>query len=83
MRAHKPGGLRQRKKCLRERGAGSIYSTAHDMATPQSGVQYIDKQDYNGRSVDRQVPGGNLIYFVQEGNRPPAIILIYPIPTHR
>jgi RHS repeat-associated protein len=64
-------------------GAGSIYSTAHDMATPQSGMQYIDTQDSNGESVKRQVPGGNIVYFVQEGNRPPAIILIYPIPTHK
>jgi RHS repeat-associated protein len=62
---------------------GSVYDDAHNRATPQSGKQYIDMQNAKGKSVDKQVPGGRLVYFVDDGVKAPLILFTFPIPKKK
>jgi len=63
--------------------AGSFYLLAHVRATPESGIQYYDFKDINGKSVETQIPGGQIIYYAKENHRKPVIISIYQIPTKK
>ncbi|MEN9548983.1 MAG: hypothetical protein RIR12_1574 [Bacteroidota bacterium] len=62
---------------------GSVYEAAHSSATPQSGEQYFDTQDAKGKSVGKQVPGGKLVYFVDDGVKAPLILFTFPIPKKK
>ncbi|MBZ5856420.1 RHS repeat domain-containing protein [Flavihumibacter profundi] len=62
---------------------GSVYEAAHSRASPQSGEQYFDTQDAKGKSVGKQVPGGKLVYFVDNGVKAPLILFTFPIPKKK
>jgi RHS repeat-associated protein len=59
---------------------GSVYDAAHNNATPQSGMQYMDIKDPSGKSVSKTYAGGSIVYFVDDGVKAPVIIFTYNIP---